>query len=680
MATETEDKVSLPPQGGGSDIDIDGKYVLRTSIPLPEFSHTYAKAFAARSAKSNIDNLLGKVIAANMPVRESVIQSLIETDDKHILNLFAEYKIDWAEDGTRRRLLLFERPPGLPLVPDLNATFEPMREDDLTQYVIKPVCQALKLLNDKGIFHGDVRPTNMYRIGNELSSVVLGECVSAITSSRMPVMFETIERGMAAFNSRGRGTVREDLYALGVTICILGRGENFLKDYTDEEILDLKIEKGSYALMSEGIRASPTLSELLRGVLTDDSSQRWGIDEIDSWINGRRQTPKQKSTTASASRGFDFNDKKFLRPRKLAMELHKNPSQVIEVIENGSLEQWVVRALNDSAMAMNLKEAVEEASASGRSVNYGDRLASYVSMVLDPSAPIRYRGLTLTPYGFGATLYMALLNQENTDVIIELLKSKILVYWQIHPANLRAETADMVRSFDTAKKYMERKLLGEGIERCLYELYEDAPCLAEGFLTDCVTEPSEILPSLERAAKANKRPKQVIDRHLAAFLTARDRKDYAGVMMGLSKLDPVWRNLCLLNLLAGLGRRFNSQDQYPVLCRWLEPQFRLILQRFKNQRLRDKLDSDLASLIQNGDVQGIYKLLDNPTIVSQDRHDYNIAMRQFQLLSNKLRSLERTLEKGVEAYISSGRELAAMSSCLIAVVIIIITLLLNVGS
>ena len=117
-----------------------------------------------------------------------------------------------------------------------------------------------------------------------------------------PLVYETIESGLANPWGRGDGTAADDLYALGVTLVMLLLGRNPVADVPDEKLLLDKINRGSYAAIIGSERLPPGMIEPVRGLLTDDPKDRWTIQDVDLWLHGRHATPKQPSLARRATR------------------------------------------------------------------------------------------------------------------------------------------------------------------------------------------------------------------------------------------------------------------------------------------------------------------------------------------------------------------------------------------
>jgi serine/threonine protein kinase len=206
----------------------------------------------------------------------------------------------------KKIVFILENPGGRRLMNSLNDTRDQMTEEQITRAVIAPLASAMRELSSRAIVHGDIRPTNIFLRDQGTSGIMLGECVSAVTSFGQAPLLLTIERAMAQPSGRGVGTTADDLYALGVTILLLFMGRNPVRQLDDEAMLQAKIDRGTYPALVGTSRISLNLMEPLRGMLADDPKLRWSLNDLELWLSGRRLSPRQPQVPRKASRPFDF--------------------------------------------------------------------------------------------------------------------------------------------------------------------------------------------------------------------------------------------------------------------------------------------------------------------------------------------------------------------------------------
>lgn len=133
-------------------------------------------------------------------------------------------------------------------------------------------------------------------------------------------------------------------------IC-LGLGYNPVESLSADELLELKIYKGSYATLIGEERVSLGLIELLRGLLADNVSQRWDISSTQLWADGRRLTPVQAKAIKASQRPFLFNNVEYFSYRTLAYAFSKNWDLAAEAIRSEKLQTWLIRGFDDKETA-----------------------------------------------------------------------------------------------------------------------------------------------------------------------------------------------------------------------------------------------------------------------------------------------------------------------------------------
>jgi eukaryotic-like serine/threonine-protein kinase len=247
-------------------ISLAGKYDILPDMPLPALNGPGGPAYAVRGIRERRMELFALVCNAGVPPRMEILSAMRGVEHPAMMRLLDFGVVDWTPDGSRRLVLILEKPGGKQLMPSLADTRDPMPEDQLTRLVLLPLCSALKETSSRGIVHGDVRPTNLFIRENGGNALMLGECVSGLPSYTQPIMILTIERAMAQPGGRGSGTVADDLYALGVTALILLLGRNPVKQLDDDQVLQAKVDRGSYPALAGSSRVSISLMEPLRGL------------------------------------------------------------------------------------------------------------------------------------------------------------------------------------------------------------------------------------------------------------------------------------------------------------------------------------------------------------------------------------------------------------------------------
>jgi hypothetical protein len=656
----TEVAESGGAKGGGESIAYLGRRVeIFPDQLLPALSRAGLEAYHARRNDQRKVDLVAMIGTHDVPMRLEILPMLRGIEHPNLLAPSEWGRVAWP-DGQVRFVVLYDQPPGPLLMRDLDAQREPMNEEDLIRQVIAPVGAALREIAGRGVFHGAVRPTNIY-MGLAGSTAVLGECVSAPPSYGQSAMFEPIERAMCQPAGRGAGSAADDLYSFGVTLVMLALGYNPMAGMSEDEIIEAKLEKGSYPAIVGKARLPNALMELVRGLLTDDRKERWSLNDLQMWLSGRRLSPKQVHLARRAVRPITFAGREYHRPQTLAAAMARHVSEAVAIIENGELDKWLRRSAMDEACADLVKQAVETASTGGRAGGFDDRLVARVCIAMDPTAPIRYRGVSLLPMGIGDALAEAVVkNDGSAQPIAEILQSSLAVFWFNAQPEFKSDYMALVKQFDAAREQMSRGFMGFGLERAFYELSPSSPCrsdmVAKYFVLGC----DDFMAALDDIATSAERPSMPMDRHAAAFLAARDKRVSEPQLVQFGGApEPQDRILSLLSVLSNLQSRVGPQEA-PALSRWMVELLAPVVARFKSRDVRQRVQHSLEDAGERGDLSLLQRVVDDQKLLSRDQSGFEKARAEFTERQRAIRILEREIGNRRKLERRSGREVAAM--------------------
>lgn len=656
-------------------IDLGGRYEIIASQPLPYFDTLAGPAFVARGVRDRRTEPYAIVSNAYGMARMEIIQLMRSVENIGLMRMLDAGVVSWP-DGTRRLIIVCERPGGKRLMESLNDTVEPMPEEVLTRLVIQPAHTALADLAGRGITHGAIRPTNMFFRDITSSGLMIGECVSSPCGYNQPPVFETIERAMTLPAGRGLGSASDDLYALGVSILVLLLGRNPVKHMDDETFLRLRIERGSYPAMVGTMRLSFTITEPLRGLLTDDPKQRWSLNDLDLWLNGRRLSPKQPQVPKRGARPFEFEGEEYLYCRTLARAFGNNPTAAAIAIDTGDIDRWLRRSMSDEIRAVAVSGAIETASAAGKGPTLADRLVSRVCTALDPPAPIRYKTKAVMPDGIGTALAEACLRGEGVQPLAEIITYQLPMFWVNVQYDFRPEYVPLIHTFDMMRGYLEVANPGLGIERVLYELNQGMPCISPMLFDQFPMNPPDLIKALDVAARRPDRPREPIDRHVAAFLCARNRRFEEVLLAQIAPgIEPVRRVIAMLTILGETQRKYNAEP-VPHLCEWLATLLKPAVDRYRNRPLQDRLKKDMDAACRDGRINALVHLVDDVEQVRKDQEGFERARREYQISLKEIRFLSRRIAGRAEIQENQGRQMAAYAAGGISIVLSVIILVI----
>ena len=537
-----------------------------------------------------------------------------------------------------------------------------------------PIISILKELHLRDMVHGNIRSNNLYN-GNETdwSGLKTGDFLSLPPSYIQPVIYEPIERGMADPLGRGKGTPSDDLYALGVLMAMHLRSFDPLRGKTDREIISAKVIHGSYsAIVGGNDKFSGPILELLRGLLIDDAKQRWDMNEISAWIDGRRLTPKQNVKNKKAARALTFKGTSYYYAPTLAFNLHNDPQDAAHIVENNELTHWVERSLSDEDMAHRLNNAILGSADESKGPGYIERLLPRVSIALDPSAPIHYKNMSFFMDGFGKALAHALITNINLSKFRDFFKDNIHTFWIRTLSDMSMDVSHTADQMDKASQFLKSVNLLGGIERCLYFLNKSVHCLSPLVQKFYVRDAIQYINALERYASENQDslPDRIIDKHAACFLAERDRRVIEPYVYDLSAKEPYRYILANMQVLASI-QKFNSLGEMPNITKWLAKRADPLVERFHSAETRKKVKAELESKKSSGKIKGILEIFDNPQRIRDDQIAFHRALRDYQETSKEVQDLEIKMKNPKYYAEKSGREWAVTISGIVATLIIL---------
>jgi len=655
----------------GTSVALGTRGEIYPSSPLPEFNSAAAPAFAARVKGDAGSDLVAYVCTGGLPARFDIVNSMRSIDHPSVLRLVDSGIVVWP-DGMRYGALAYQRPPLPRFMRSLDDVRAPMSEDAINRYFVQPLVGALVEFMRTGVVHGAIRSTNIFWRAGSTAPPQLGECLTAPPGVGQPALFETIERGLCAPIGRGAGNHFDDCYAFGVVVALLVLGFNPFKGLDDRAVVQMKMERGSFNALVGNHRLTPTHSELLRGLLADDAHQRWSAADLDQWMGGRRLTPKSSDAGRRASRHIEFAGQEFWQVRPLAAALAAHVPEGARLIEGGTLDKWLRRSLGDDPQADNVADAVTSLKESGKTANYEDQLVARACIALDPSAPIRYRGLSLMPTGVAGAMAEVVAAGGNAASLLDIICSQLVIFWIDMQKGMKTELVPLAQQFERLAITVEKATYGNGIERAVYELNPSIPCLSPMLRAHYVTSPRALLPALERVASSSGRPRDPMDRHIAAFLIVRDRRSEILLeSMGAPENSPR-RGLALLSLYAEMQNR-HGPESLPNLAQWLLPLLEPSLRRYFGKSLRDGLHKQMKEAAERGHLGMMAQLADNPRRLERDEQEFVAARLLYLSILKEINMLEGKMAGRNTVVRDVGRPLAATISGLVALLAVLFT-------
>jgi len=611
------------------------------------------RAFAAGDQRDATLKLVAVQIRPDLPPRPRLLAARGMVPVEHAM-IALDHGPGRDPGGQACWLVICPAPPG----PALSVAPVVWGEAEVLRCLVVPAAAALCALAERGLTHRAIRPDNVFRAGPG-EAVTLGPCWAAPPSSLQPAAFEPPYAAMCLPAGRGEGGIADDVYALGVLVlwCALGGAS----DWADGVALARrKLEHGSLAALASGARLTASLQDLLHLMLADEPDHR----PTPQMLLGPSQARSRRLATrppARAARALDIGCESAWSARELAVVIARHPEEAAGQLRAGLVDRWLRRNLGDNGLAARVEECVQRRAAEAVSDESRAQamLVMRVVAVLDPLAPLVWRGATLFPDGLGALLasVLALGNGPLAVALEELVASDGITQWcgcQTRRRDLPALKQD---ARDWRGWLATRGPMG-GLKRLVYALNPLLLCgspLLGGRLAARLTD---LLPALEDAAAQADRKRPPIDADIAAFAAARADQALA---VELGQMDGFATDADRAAVLGFFGRLQLRTHPAPLprLAAWLLESGMIALTRWRSLATRNALSEALARYAQAGQIAPMLALAEDSGARAADRSGAAHAAARLESIAAERAFLAADAPQRAAGAERAGQDIAA---------------------
>ncbi len=641
---------------------------INTSMRLPQFDNGTALAYQAYNPSDKSKSYIALISGAeNIPCWTTVpaYNSLAETS---FIRLMGSGIVNWKLDGEQKYAFIYVNNMGKPLLGADNVSSSHWNNQDVINYFIRPMVSILAEMQEKSFAHGSVRPSNIfYSSSGQNAPIILGDGLSVYSGSTQPSIFLPPYKAMAEPMGRGHASVADDTYAFGISLFMLLSKNNSLLSLDDDKIFRKKMEVGTYAALIGNERFQVSFLELLRGVLHDDDKLRWGVEDISLWIDGARATPPSLTKRRKANRPFVFSGNKYLFTESLALDLHKNPIETAAMVSDGSLEQWVTKSIDDDALTERYLKALERVMGLGDVKNNKDYLVAQLRFAFCPSLPIYYKDRCFTYCGLGAMMVESLYNGKKLSFYEDVLRLNLLDHSLVGAHMAQGDMIAMLKSFDVCRSALRQKgKYGYGIEKCIYMMCKNAPCLSPKLKGYFVNSGKSLLSAIEKISKGGKGKPIVIDTHLAAFFSVQDNglmDRYLSELSSGNKDTQIFANLAILSAM----QRKSNGALYVSIAAVFEKSLSGVYKTFRNTKMRETIKDGVKSAAKKGSLSDMLDILKDKRALTLDQKGFQIASYEYRNLHNEYNEYNKRLAHKASYGVVDGHSAAVIVSWSISI-------------
>lgn len=619
-----------PPAAASAPL-IGGCYAIDFQQPLADAGGGLP-CFAATDRRNGHTGLMAVQVPPQAPPRAQALALLVQAQNESLLLPLAHGPAT-PPDGAPCWLVISPAPPGKPLWPPGAASQPSWSEPALLDCLLRPAAAALAWLQARHLTHRAIRPDNVFRAAAG-DPVTLGAAWATPPALLQPALFEPPYSAMCLPAGRGAGSIADDVYALGVLLLTLALGRLPLAGLDDRAIIRAKLERGSFAALAGEARLPPAIADLARGMLAEDPEHRPPPALLADPVAARarrvaaRPPPRAQQPLATPS-GPVWN------ARGLAHAIAVNPGHGAQLLRSGAVDRWLRHGLGVPGLAVRLDEATRQHQPDADDAHADALLALCATALLDPLAPLAWRGHALWPDGIGPLLAAT---PERDAALANLIDSEAIAAWAALRAD-RADPAPLATEAHQLRALLHLRGWAGGAPRLRYALNPLLPCASPLLAGHCVARLTALLPALEAAgADPDTTSLLPIDREIAAFLAARSEHRVEAPLAALAAARaPEAAALAQLRLLAPLQQRLTPAP-LPQLAGWLGAHAAPCLSRWQHRRRRAALTAALTTAIQAGSLAQMLAVLDDPTLEA-DAQGVRRATQAVQALDQALATL-----------------------------------------
>ena len=316
-----------------------------------------------------------------------------------------------------------------------------------------------------------------------------------------------------------------------------------------QDVLRSKLELGSHAALTENERLPQGVQEILRAMLAEQPAARPTASSLTS-LDGIHERRVIRRTMLRSGRPIAVGERPVWNCRSLALACADQPAAGLELLRQGTIEQWIRRYAEDAALASRIADLRSlDAKFERRSPGVDDAMLMRLVAALDPDAPLFWRGW-LWPDGLGSLLAAQLAAKPATDrrtaasLVEALIGRETITRW----LNLQDSRSHHLAIAIPAR--LARDAAGLEADAmfllALYVLNPFLACASPVFAAVPAGTPGDLILSLERAQALPGAPGLTLDADIMAFLSARAEDGGQPVPEKDEPSDPSLRGLMAL--------------------------------------------------------------------------------------------------------------------------------------
>lgn len=534
------------------------RFEINFDTPLKWLNCNGGEAYKVNDRIDPRRDLFALVCGNETAPRSSLLAYMKSIDHPNIMKLIEYGIISNPKKNNRTIALIYATPQGGKVVDALEEVNYKSNQSKFKTAIIGLI-SAAEALKGYGITHRAIRPDNLYFKSKEHSEIMVGDCIAGFPAFYQPAVHETIESLMAMPSGRGNGSEKNDIYAIGTTCISLLHGKEPLSDLSVPEIIRLKMKKGTYAALTQEEKVPNNFVNILKGLTADDADSRWNFIQTYNYMEGKGSSFSAQIISEKPKRILTINGEKCNTAQEVAYSLYMYPDESWDLIKSGKLLEWIKNGLENE----KIYAEVEKLIAQNDENESHDILIAKICILIDPSAPIRIKSLSVFPDGAPKAIFYSLKNQLDVNDFYDLFGTDVIRMWYLEQENLRSPA-----NASEFKSYVTRKDIGYGLDRIMYDFDDDLPCISPLINDEYVNTAPRILKALDNNYSNLKSQVLPYDKNIIAFLRCKLGKKIDGILLDLNSKKEGIQISAVLRLYTDMQNKYGPV-QLTNLGKWL---------------------------------------------------------------------------------------------------------------
>jgi hypothetical protein len=222
-------------------------------------------------------------------------------------------------------------------------------------------------------------------------------------------------------------------------------------------------------------------------------------------------------------------------------------------------------------------------------------------------------------------------NRKNSNILKNSIYQELMKFWYRYHIYHHATYTSVIHEINLILHAISQERNEYGLERILYSLNDDLPCLSPFFEKHYIFGLERFSDVIEKELAEQKDDYIfTMDRHMIAYISIHHRHISRAQLRQASDIyDKPAQMLAQANILSILQKEYGKKP-YPNTCRTVCNMLELSVKKFKNLQLQQRLHKRIFEQSENGDISNLLSIINDARVRRQDEQAYRRACSEYR--------------------------------------------------